>query len=193
MRNCDCAELLVFLPPFLRIVSLVLLKRFPLQVRKVVTLITGEFRVSINQLESELTNSRKELEKKFHKLKIDFQKIQKYIVEKNQLIADLKEQRKDLLSLLDQTFAIIDDPSQIKLIDDLRDIEAEVATLMGIAKSNEQTAADSGSGDGSAPRTATKNEGSKAEPGEQIKEWAKDVLKGIGEAPRAAATSSSKA
>ena len=142
---------------------------------------TGEFQTSISQMESDLKTSRKKLDEKFETLKSDFQELQKCIVEKNEQIAELKNQKKDLLSLLDQAFAIIDDPSQAKLLEGLHDVESEVKTLIAIAKSEQQTTVDSLPADGAASIKPTTTEGDKADPGEQAKKWAKDVLKGVGE------------
>lgn len=152
----------------------------------------GEFRSSINQLESDLTNSRKKLHEKFEKLKSDFEELQQCIVEKNEQIAVLKDQKKDLLSLLDQAFAIIDDPSEGRLLEDLRDVESEVRTLIGIAKCDQPSAAEEKPADGGASIKLTKSEPGKAEPGEQAKKWAKAVLKGVGETARAGSAGPSR-
>lgn len=132
---------------------------------------TGEFKTSISQMESELSASRKKLYDKIEKLKADFKDLQQCIAEKNEQIAALQAQKKDLISLLDQTFAIIDDPSQAKLLEDLCTVETEVKTLIGLAKTDEP----------SAKAPAMPAAGGKDDPGEQAKKWAKDVLKGVGE------------
>jgi uncharacterized coiled-coil DUF342 family protein len=142
---------------------------------------TGEFKASISQMASDLTSSRKQLHEKLAKLKSDFKELQKCIVEKNEQIAQLKNQRNDLISLLDQAFAIIDDPSQNKLFDDLSTVEGEVKALIGIAKAEERA-------EKSPAGAAVKNE-----PGEQAKKWAKDVLKGVGDAAGRGSAAPSKA
>ena len=158
---------------------------------------TGEFKSSINQMESELTSSRKKLHDKFEKLKSDFKELQECIASKNEQIAALKSQRNDLIGLLDQAFAIIDDPSQAKLLDDLDKVESDVEALIGMAKSGEPSSAggDPANGaeangadraDGDAAAKPSKAEDGKPEPGDQAKKWARDVLKGVGVTPRAA-------
>jgi uncharacterized coiled-coil DUF342 family protein len=142
---------------------------------------TGEFKTSISEMANDLTSSRKKLHDKVAKLKSDFKELQKCIVEKNEQIAELKNQRKDLISLLDQAFAIIDDPSQNKLFDDLSTVEGEVKALIGIAKAEERA-------EKSPADAAVKNE-----PGEQAKKWAKDVLKGVGDAAGRGSAAPSKA
>jgi hypothetical protein len=143
---------------------------------------TGEFKSSISQIESELSASRKQLYDKIEKLKADFKELQKCIAEKNEQIAALQAQKKDLISLLDQAFAIIDDPSQTKLLDDLCTVETEVKTLIGLAKADEPPA-----------KVADKPAASaKDDPGEQAKKWAKDVLKGVGEVASRSAAGAAK-
>jgi hypothetical protein len=141
---------------------------------------TGEFQTSISQMESALSAARKKLYDKFEKLKSDFKELQKCIAEKNQQIDELKAQKKDLISLLDQAFAIIDDPSQAKLLEDLCTVETEVKTLIGLAKSDEP-----------ASKTASAA-GGKDDPGEQAKNWAKDVLKGVGAVAKHSAVEGAK-
>ena len=146
---------------------------------------TGEFKTSISQMERDLIASRKKLSEKFEKLKSDFEILQKCIVEKNEQIAELKIQKKDLISLLDQAFAIIDDPSQAKLLENLCSVESEVKTLIGIARSEEQKAADSHSVDKADSIKPTTTEAGNADSGDEAKKWAMNILKGIGEATRA--------
>ena len=142
---------------------------------------TGEFKTSINQMESDLAASRKKLYDKFEKLKSDFQELQACIADKNQQIAELTAQKKDLISLLDQAFAIIDDPSQGQLLEDLCKVETEVKTLIGLARADQPSA------------KAASASGGKDEPGEQAKKWAKDVLKGVGEVAGRSAAGAAKA
>jgi hypothetical protein len=158
---------------------------------------TGEFKSSINQMESELTSSRKKLHDKFEKLKSDFKELQDCIARKDEQIAALKSQRNDLIGLLDQAFAIIDDPSQAKLLDDLDKVESDVEALIGMAKTGEPSSAGGGAANGANGAGANGAEGAgaakpskdgdgKPEPGDQAKKWARDVLKGVGGTPRAA-------
>lgn len=147
---------------------------------------TGEFQASITQMERELTSSRKKLYDKFEKLKSDFEELQKCIVEKNEQIAELKEQKRDMISLLDQAFAIIDDPSQGRLLDSLCSVESEVKTLIGIAKSDEQKPAGVPSVDKVDPAKPAAAGAGKADPGDDAKKWAMNILKGIGEAAETA-------
>jgi hypothetical protein len=142
---------------------------------------TGEFKTSISQMASDLTSSRKQLHDKFAKLKSDFKELQKCIIERNEEIADLKNQKKDLISLLDQAFAIIDDPSQAKLLDDLSTVETDVKTLIGMANAGEPLAGGSHRVDGPASATPPATNGSSGEPGDQAKKWAREMLKGVGE------------
>ena len=142
---------------------------------------TGDIRTSIAQMESELTVSRKKLDEKFEKLKGDFQELQKFIVKKNEQIATLENQKKELLSLLDQAFAIIDAPSQAKLHESLCNVETEVEALIAIAKSKDGTAGrETPAGKSAAPKSVPAD-GAKAQPEEDVKKWAKDLLKGLGE------------
>lgn len=143
---------------------------------------TGEFKSSISQMESDLSASRKKLYDKIEKLKADFKELQQCIAEKNNQIAALQAQKKDLISLLDQAFAIIDDPSQAKLLEDLCAVETEVKSLIGLAKDDEPSTK-------AADKPAA---GGKDDPGEQAKKWAKDVLKGVGEVAGRSAAGAAK-
>jgi len=147
---------------------------------------TGEFKSSINQMESDLTSSRKRLHDKFEKLKSDFKELQDCIAKKNEQIAALKSQRNDLIGLLDQAFAIIDDPSQAKLLDDLDKVESDVKALIGMARTEEPTSVGGAGANEAGPAKPSKAGDGKPEPGDQAKKWARDVLKGVGETPRAA-------
>ncbi len=79
------------------------------------------------------------------------------------------------------------------MLEGLHDLESEVKTLIGIAKFKEQTTVDSLPADGAASIKPTTTEGDKADPGEQAKKWAKDVLKGVGEVAGAAPAGPSRA
>jgi chromosome segregation ATPase len=144
---------------------------------------TSEFKTSINQLESELTTSREKLRDQFKELKSEIKDLQQCIVEKNEQIAALKAQKKDLISLLDQAFAIIDDPSHTKLLEDLTDVRTDVQALLKIGKSEDREAAADAPTNGAAPATPANSEARKGDPGDSAKKWAKDILKGVATGP----------
>lgn len=141
---------------------------------------TSDFESSINQLESELTSSREKLHKEFKKLQSDVKSLQASLVEKNEQIAALKNQKNELIGFLDQAFAILDDPSHKKLVDDLCAVGTEVQMLLDIAKCDGSEINDKAPANGAASSEPKKSESGKSVPDEQTKKLAERIMKGVG-------------
>jgi len=141
---------------------------------------TSDFKASLDQIGSNITASRKKLHDEVQMLNSEFKDLQQSIVEKYEQIEALKNQQKDLISLLDQAVAIIDDPSHAKLLEDLCAARTEATTALDINNSKDLIAADHAPTDEIVSTTSPKSDTSKADSGDDAKKWANDILQRVG-------------
>jgi chromosome segregation ATPase len=129
---------------------------------------TRNFKASLDEIGSNLSASRKNLHDEVQMLKSEFKDLQQSIVEKYEQIEALKNQQKDLISLLDQAASIIDDPSHAKLREDLCAAQTEVKTALDIRT------------DEIVSTTSPKSDTSKADSEDDPKKWASEILQRVG-------------
>ena len=141
---------------------------------------TRDFKASLDEIGSNLSASRKNLHDEVQMLKSEIKDLQQSIVEKYEQIEALKNQQKDLVSLLDQAASIIDDPSHAKLREDLCAAQTEVKTALDISNSKDLTAPDHAPTDEIVSTTSPKSDTSKADSEDDPKKWASEILQRVG-------------
>jgi chromosome segregation ATPase len=132
---------------------------------------TRDFKASLDEIGSNLSASRKNLHDEVQMLKSEFKDLQQSIVEKYEQIEALKNQQKDLISLLDQAASIIDD---------LCAAQTEVKTALDISNSKDLTTPDHAPTDEIVSTTSPKSDTSKADSEDDPKKWASEILQRVG-------------